>query len=78
VILSLLVYVSDVFVLGTYGLLAIMHERAERWFHWANALGGAPTILFELHARAYPVMPLTVTFCVLGWVGVWRTRGRKH
>ena len=71
--LSLLVYIADAAVLSTYGLLAFGKIKP-RPFHWANALGGVPTLLFEVGVHAWPVMPLTGTFCVLGWVGVWRTR----
>lgn len=62
-------YVSDAVVLVTY-LLAALNPGNLIWFHWANALGAAPLLLVEIKQKAYPVIPLTATFCVLGWVGV--------
>lgn len=63
-------YVADVAILGTYALLA--RTGKARPFHWANALGVFPVAAVEVVAHAWPVMPLTLTFGVLGWVGVLR------
>ena len=81
--LSFIVYIADVFILGTYGLMAALDahaapwvaRRRTQWFHWANAAGGVPTLWFEVTVHAWPVIPLTATFCVLGIIGTWRTRG---
>ena len=69
--LSALVYVLDAWVLGTYALLA--KRGKARPFHWANAVGAIPTVTFEVLVHAWPIIPLTGTFGVLGWVGVWST-----
>lgn len=66
--LNLVAYVSDAFVLGTYALLARTGRALP--FHWANALGAVPLLVVEVTTEAWPVVPLTLTFCVLGWVGV--------
>lgn len=71
--LSLFVYVGDAWVLTTYTLLAF-EKIKPRPFHWANAGAGVPTLTFEALVHAWPVMPLTLVFCVVGWIGVWRTR----
>lgn len=68
-ILTLLAYLADVAILGTYAALASGRYTA-RPFHYANALGGAPLVLIEVTTGAWPVLPLTLTFTVLGWWGV--------
>jgi len=75
-LLSLLVYIGDAWVLSTYALLAFGKIKV-RPFHWANAVAGVPTITFEVLVHAWPVMPLTVVFCAVGWIGVWRTRDAR-
>jgi hypothetical protein len=72
-ILSLLVYVGDVWVIGTYTLLALGKIKV-RPFHWANAGAGVPTIIFEVLVHAWPVVPLTGVFCIVGCIGTWRNR----
>lgn len=80
--LSFIVYIADVFILGTYLLLASLNphaapwvaRRRTQWFHWANAAGGVPTLVFEAGVHAWPVMPLTGVFCIAGFIGSWRSR----
>lgn len=69
--LDLVAYASDAWVLITYAVLA--RSGRARPFHWANALGAAPLLVVEVTTHAWPVLPLTVTFCTLGWVGVRKT-----
>jgi hypothetical protein len=71
--LSLAVYVGDVAVLSTYFTMTMGWLKVQP-FHYANAVFGVPTLAFEISVHAWPVMPLTVTFCLVGWIGVWRTR----
>lgn len=67
--LDIIAYVSDAWVLATYAWLA---RRAKPIpFHWANALGAAPLLVIEVTQKAWPVLPLTSTFCLLGWWGLW-------
>lgn len=81
--LSFIVYIADVFILGTYALLAAVSPHASpwvqrkraQWFHWANMAGGAPTLIYEATVHAWPVMPLTGVFCLVGTIGTWRSRG---
>ena len=68
-ILTWLEYISDVAVLATYALLVRRNKPLP--FHWANALGGLPLIIAEVHARLWQVLVLTGTFTVLGWVGLY-------
>lgn len=72
--LEIIAYLSDAWVLATYALLARRGRVVP--FHWANALGAAPLLIIEVTQRAWPVIPLTGTFCVLGWVGLF-THYRK-
>jgi hypothetical protein len=74
--LDLLAYASNAWVLGTYAWLA--RRGAALPFHFANALGAAPLIAIEIRQEAWPVIPLTGTFCAIGWIGlVTEYRNRK-
>lgn len=70
-ILAAVSYVADALILGTYAL-AVRTGRLF-WFHAANAVGFVPLCIVELAQHAYPVLPVTGTFGVLGIVGVWRS-----
>lgn len=72
-ILLALAYVADAFILSTYGLAVF--TGVARPFHWANAIGGIPLLAVEILTGAWPVVPLTATFTVLGWVGVIPRKG---
>lgn len=74
--LSAVAYASDAWVLGTYFLMT--RGKPARWFHFANALGAAPLLVIEVAQRAWPVLPLTVAFCAIGWLGLWQTRRRPR
>lgn len=66
---TVLSYVADAFILGTYLLIAVAGWSVW-WFHLANALGCVPLLVIEYRQRAYPVMPLTASFGVIGWLGL--------
>lgn len=66
---SVISYVADVFILGTYLLIAVAGWPVW-WFHLANAIGCVPLLVVEYRQRAYPVMPLTGAFGVIGWLGL--------
>jgi hypothetical protein len=77
--LQLLGYVSDVWVLSTYFWLA--HRSKTLPFHWANALGAVPLLVAEYQLGAWQVIPLTGTFCLLGWFGLakaWRAKRARN
>lgn len=69
-LLSVVAYLADAAVLGTYALMVRTGRR--RPFHWANALGFPPILGTEVLAHAYPPMVLTVAFGLLGLFGVIR------
>jgi len=71
-VLAALGYLADVWILGTYALLA--RYGRTRPFHWANAIGCIPLLAAEGLAGLWQVMVLTGTFGVIGWLGVWKTR----
>ena len=70
-LLTALAYLADAFILLTYGLTLRGHVRP---FHWANALGCVPLIAVEVTTGAWPVLPLTASFGVIGWIGVFKTK----
>lgn len=75
--LTILAYLADAAILGTYALIALAPEgKYGRWFDLANGLGAPPLIVIEVAAHAWPVLPITVTFGVLGWLGVWAKGSR--
>lgn len=62
-------YLSDVWVLGAY-FWFVHSGKHQLLFHWANALGAAPVLIAEVQLGAWQVLPLTATFCVVGWYGI--------
>lgn len=66
---SYLAYAADAWIIGAYAATT-RDPRRLRWFHWANALGCVPLLVVELVTHAYPVIPITGTFGLLGWIGV--------
>lgn len=74
-ILSILGYLADAAILGAYFWMTRWPQRAI-WFHWANAVGCIPLVGIEIVTHAWPVLPLTATFGVLGAYGVRRQRPR--
>lgn len=66
--LTLLGYLADVAILTTYAYLA--RTGRARPFHAANAIGAVPLLVIETTTGAWPVVPLTLTFAVLGIVGL--------
>lgn len=73
-LLTLLGYIADAAILGTYAVLS--HTGKPRAFHWANALGGVPLVIAEVYVQLWQVLVLTGTFTLLGWYGLWTTRRR--
>lgn len=69
-IITILAYLADAAILGTYALMVQGHSQ--RWFHWANALGGPPLLAVEIVTKAWPVLPITAVFSTLAWVGIAR------
>lgn len=72
-ILTILAYLGDAFVLGTYIGMALGRLHSH-YFHLANGLAAPALLLVEVLTGAWPVIPLTLTFGVMGWIGWWRTR----
>ena len=70
-VLALVTYAADAIIIGTYGLTLRGRVRP---FHWANALGCIPLIAVEVTTGAWPVLPLTAVFGVIGWIGVIKTK----
>lgn len=68
--LNILGYLADVFLLGTYATI----KKHPRWYDWANFLCFPVLLIIETTAGAYPVIPLTATFGVLGG---WHLLQRK-
>lgn len=66
-------FVADLWILGTYALLARTGRALP--FHWANAIGSVPIVFGEIVLGAYVPLVLTATFGVIGVFGVAR-RGR--
>ena len=73
--LALVTYLADAVILLTYGLTLRGHVRP---FHWANALGCIPLIAVEVTTGAWPVLPLTAVFGVIGWIGVIKTKEQNR
>lgn len=73
--MTILGYIADAWILGTYALLA--RTGRERPFHWANAIGCAPIIVLEVQAGAYVPLVLTSVFGAIGWFGVLRNKEHK-
>lgn len=63
-------YAADAAILGSYAYLT--RTGKAWWFHAANAVGFVPLMLIEVLAHAWPVLPITVTFGLLGAYGVVR------
>lgn len=72
--LDLIAFVTDAVILTTYFLMA--RGRPALWFHWANALGCIPLLVVEATSHAWPVMPLTAAFGLIGWAGVLHKENR--
>lgn len=70
IILNAVAYLADVAILAAYAYLA--RTGRPRPFHWANALGAIPLLGVEIATGALPVIPLTLTFGVLGALGLFR------
>lgn len=70
IVLSLVALAANVWILATYALLA--RTGRERPFHWANAIGCLPLLAVELVTGAWSIVPLSLTFGVLGLVGVMK------
>lgn len=66
-ILSVLAYIADAAILGTYAWLS--RKGPSRPFHIANALGAIPLLAVEVTAHAWPVLPVTASFGLVGWYG---------
>ena len=66
--LSALAYLADAVLISAYWWLVRGHS--ERPYHWANALGAVPLLAVEITARAWPLVPITGMFGVVGWIGV--------
>jgi hypothetical protein len=70
-IVNLLGYLADAAIIGAY--FAAVHTASKvQWFHWANAIGAVPLVAVESLTGAWAVLPLTVAFGVLGWIGALR------
>jgi hypothetical protein len=76
-LISILAYVADAGILGSYAWCSRWPQRL-RWFHAANAVGFLPLVAVETAQRAWPVLPLTLTFGVAGAYGWWHTRPPKR
>ena len=66
-------YAASIWVLLTYWVMA---EHGDvRPFHWANAVGGPILVATTLATVGWvPLLTLTITFSLLGMLGLWRTR----
>lgn len=71
-LLNLFGYLADAWILSSYAVLARSGRPSA--FHMANAIGCIPLIAIEITQHAYPVLPLTGTFGVLGMYGAWKER----
>lgn len=72
-----LAHLASASILVTYALMAWRGRIYP--FHVANALGAPPLLWVEVSTGAWPVVPLTATFGVLGVVGMVKERGiRSH
>lgn len=74
-ILTVLGWVASAAIIGTYFGWTVLGKPA-RWFHAANALGGLPLLAGEIALAAWQIMPITVVFTVVGWIG-WLEREEK-
>lgn len=63
-------YAADGAILSTYWYLSATGKALR--FHLANALGCIPLIAIEVHQAAWPVLPLTAAFGVIGTYGLWK------
>jgi hypothetical protein len=73
--MQVLAYLGSAVVLVTY--FVMVRKGIERPFHWANALAFPPLLATEIAADAYAAMVLTVSFGILGWIGVLRGSGKS-
>lgn len=73
-LLSISGYAADAWILFTYWLLA--RGGKARAFHLANAIGCIPLISIEALQHAWPVIPLTATFGVIGAWGLLKELDR--
>jgi len=70
--IAVVAYAADAAILGTYAFMAVRGRPTP--FHWANALGAVPLIAVEISAHAWPVVPVTASFGLIGWYGVLTTK----
>lgn len=70
---QILGWVGTTIALGGYSW-AVAKDRP-RVFHFANGVGSIGIGISAAAAGAWPNLVLTVVFGLIGWVGVWQTRG---
>ena len=61
-------YLADAWILSTYWILA-QRGRAQP-YHYANALGGALLLAFEISLKAWPVAALTAVYIIIATKGI--------
>lgn len=70
--MSFLLYLVDALIVGTY-LGHVVGRLPLRAFHAANAFGGPVLFAGTLATTGWvPLLVLTITFTIAGWIGLVR------
>lgn len=68
-VLNVLGWAASLSVITTYFTWTVFGKPA-RWFHAANALGGLPLLAINILVGAWQIIPITLTFTAVGWIGL--------
>ena len=68
-IATILAYLADVWIVGTY-LITTRRPGRLIWMHWANGVGAFPVAYVEAVGRVWPAFIITTAFGLAGWAGV--------
>lgn len=69
-------YALDAVIVGTY-LAVVLGRIQPDWFDWANAVCGPALLVTSLALFGWqPILLLTITFTIAGWIG--GLKGLRH